>query len=111
MWARFSRKIEDVHNRLSDTNFVWFPFLFLKLRPEQMMSLGYTLKMTPFFAIYFAAGAALRDLILGRSIEAASFFQAFGWGLVFFMCWFNLVTAHLWNKRARRLNFQLTDKR
>lgn len=104
MWAKAFRKIEDGHNQLSDTDFVWFPFLFLKLKPNQVMDVRHRLKMTPFFALYFALGAAVRDWILGAGVSLASSAEAFAWGFAIFFIWFNLVTAPLWNRRARRLS-------
>jgi hypothetical protein len=117
------QKIEDIHNWASDTNFVWFPFLRLKLRPEQSMPFRHRLLMTIFFGPYFSLFYTLRVWIIGRWNQSASdvaqatadnfwggLVASIGpmainmiWVTAFFFVWFNLVTAYFWNRRARRL--------
>ena len=94
--------IERLHNKASDTAFVWFPFNWMRPAASESMSMARRLRMTLAFGIYYGlsyavTGALFRDRPL----------LAFGPGSVLsamaiFFVWFNLVTAPLWNRRARR---------
>jgi hypothetical protein len=96
-------KLIELHNRLSDQNFVWWPFLFLKLRPEESMTLSHRVKMVLCFAPYFAVGGALREFLLGHAVTIEQLIRWTLYGLGFFLVWFNVVTAPCWNRRARSL--------
>jgi hypothetical protein len=96
-------KIEEVHNYLSDFNYVWWPFLFLKPQPHERISFKRTLIMAPCFALYFLAAAILKDFLRGNAIELSQSIEYFVKGTLVFFFWFNLVTAPLWNRRAQRL--------
>jgi hypothetical protein len=96
-------RIERLHNWASDTNFVWFPFLWLKLRPEQELTFAHRMKMTLFFGLYFGLLNVVRQALLGDpgSVRALALSVAEATGFFFF--WFNLVTAFFWNRRASRM--------
>jgi hypothetical protein len=96
-------RIEALHNKASDTDFVWFPFLFLKLKPEQSLTLRRRAVMTLRFAPYFVAFLELRRFLFGRPVDGARIVSDLAVWLVVFFGWFNLVTATFWNRRARRL--------
>lgn len=99
----FVRQLEDWHNRASDTSFVWFPFLFLKPEPNARIDFTLVLKMTLCFGVYYGFFAALRSWVF----HGGEFWVAVGYNIViasvFFIFWFTLVTAKLWNRRALRL--------
>ncbi len=97
------RRIEDLHNRASDTDFVWFPFLFLKLKPDQPLTFARRAVMTACFAPYFVVALELRRVLFGGSIDPARVASDLAESAVFFFVWFNAVTATFWNRRARRL--------
>jgi hypothetical protein len=60
--------------------------------------------MALFFGLYYEAFFLLRGLLFGQHFQIVSMlFQLGLWVLSFFL-WFNLVTAPLWNRRARRQN-------
>lgn len=103
--------IEKVHNRLSDTNFVWFPFLWLKLEANQELTSKHLLKMTIWFSFYFNVGYILKKLLFGEPMELAGLVQSQLFFIVLFFCWFHLVTKQFWNRRARRLiSEEIRDK-
>ena len=103
MKKNFIDTIENFHNRLSDTNFVWFPFLWLKLSPSQSLTTWHLLKMTFWFGLYFNLAYLAKKVIFQESVELRQFAQGqLGFMVLFFM-WFNLVTKTFWNRRARRL--------
>ncbi|NRA44112.1 MAG: hypothetical protein HRU09_04040 [Oligoflexales bacterium] len=96
--------IEIVHNRLSDTNFVWFPFLWLKLSPSQQLTPWHLVKMTFWFGLYFNVAYLVKKLIFGETIEIIHVFEGQLAFMALFYIWFNLVTKTFWNRRAKRIN-------
>jgi hypothetical protein len=91
------------HNWLSDRDFIWWPFSFLRPEPHVAMTFKLTLLMTGCFGglafVMFTIMAVMNNAF---SSEAAltTFFFCFGG----FFTWFNLVTKPLWNIRARSLS-------
>jgi hypothetical protein len=102
-------KIERFHNRLSDQNFIWFPFGFLKPKPEQRIGIVLRLKMTFLFGPSFSAANAIRNLAFGRPIELPELAKSTLLVTAFFLVWFNIVTAYFWNRRANRLQSLKTE--
>ena len=96
-------QIEALHNRISDTDFVWFPFLKLKLKPEQPLTFLHRLKMTIAFGLYSGVANLLRKLLMSQPISIESVLMTFAKATIFFFLWFNFVTAYFWNRRAQRL--------
>lgn len=94
-------RIAQIHNQLSDQNWVWFPFLFLKLQPNEVIGFIQWLKMTICFGGYFAVFYYLKQFVFGQEIEV---FQGALKGLLGFGFWFALVTRTFWNMRARELS-------
>ena len=88
--------------KISDTNYIWFPYLFLKPLPSEKISIiKSTLVMPPLWGIYMGYPTGF------------TFFFSEGWGerelivyvgkfTLFFVIWFNIVTRPLWNLRADR---------
>ena len=103
MNGRILGQIAELHNRLSDTRFIWFPFLQLKPEPWQFLSTRALLKMTACFSGYFNLMYLIKGLIFGNLptwgalIESQLFFFAL------FHIWFHVVTKPLWNHRAKQL--------
>lgn len=97
-------KIEEWHNKASDLDVIWFPFTFLKPKPAQLIDIKRLLVMAPLFGLYFNAGNQLRRYLFSKPVllENVLWDQLY-WTIGFFV-WFNLVTARLWNIRARRLS-------
>jgi len=99
----FLDRITTIHGRLSDLNAVWFPFLFLKPQPHEIITPARRLGMTFCFGIYTAMiwlgwSYAMKQEVSGRD-WAISMLRA----CAFFAVWFRIVTVPLWNRRARRM--------
>ena len=97
-------RIETLHNAASDSNFVWFPFSFLKPKAAQAITCKRLLKMTLCFGLYFNFAYILKKIIMGESIEVSSLVNSQLAFLAAFFLWFNLVTKYFWNRRAKRLS-------
>lgn len=102
------RKVEDGHNFLSDTNYVWFPFVFLKPKPDEKIDQTRILKMAPLFGLYFNIFNLARRALVGGEVRFSDFFIEDIYWTIGFYVWFNLVTAFFWNRRALRLQKKLT---
>ena len=95
-------QIEFWHNKASDTKFVWFPFNFLKPEPNVKIDLKLKIKMTICFGLCYGFFAAIRRwLFSGLEVWTVAV-QDVMWAVLFFAIWFNVVTAPLWNMRAKR---------
>lgn len=104
--SRFLQKIEDLHNKASDTNFVWFPFQFLRPKPEEPIGLLRRLLMSLCFGLSFEVLYFLRKGIFGECPSFTSSLQSALWFCAAFFVWFTFVTSFFWNRRARRLGEQ-----
>lgn len=95
--------IPNVHNWLSDRDFIWWPFSFLRPSPATLMTFQHTLLMTACFGglafVMFTAFAVINNMFTASS-AVNTFMICFGG----FFAWFNLITRPLWNYRARRLS-------
>lgn len=95
--------ITDFHNWLTDKDFLWWPFSFLRPEPNEFMTFKLTLIMTG----CFGGLATLLFTVLAIMNNAFNPYQAFVTCtscFVFFIGWFNLITKPFWNRRARALN-------
>jgi hypothetical protein len=90
------------HGWLSDKDFVWWPFSFLRPLPSVEMSFKLTLQMTGCFGglafVMFTIMAFMNNAFTA-DYAVSVFITSFGG----FFAWFNLVTRPLWNRRARLL--------
>lgn len=110
---KFIDWIEYWHNKASDRKLVWFPVQFLKPEPNRPIDLKLKIKMILCFTPYFAIFSTLRAWIffapsdLDVPVQTFVFADVFAhkaiWSLGFCIVWCNLVTAPLWNRRAKRL--------
>ncbi|MBA2404268.1 MAG: hypothetical protein H0V66_05815 [Bdellovibrionales bacterium] len=94
--------VPNTHNWLSDRDFIWWPFSFLRPSPETTMSFGHTLLMTACFgglSFLMFVGFAVVNNMFTASSAVNTFMICFGG----FLVWFNLVTKPFWNYRARQL--------
>lgn len=95
--------LTDFHNWLSDKDFIWWPFSFLRPDPHVPMTFKLTLTMTGCFgglAFLMFTVMALMNNAFTVDYAFSVFFSAFGG----FFLWFNLVTKPLWNRRALKLS-------
>ncbi len=94
--------IPGAHNWLSDKDFIWWPFSFLKPTPKTVMTFKHTFLMTLCFgglSFVLFIGFALINNMFTNDNALNTFVMCFGG----FFAWFSLVTKPLWNYRARRL--------
>ncbi len=90
------------HNWLSDKDFIWWPFSFLRPKPEIPMNFKLTLQMTGCFGgltFVFLTGFAIAN----NAFSLESTFLTFLSCMIGFFLWFNLITKPFWNYRANRL--------
>ena len=95
--------VPDTHNWLSDRDFIWWPFSFLRPEPKTVMTFGHTLLMTLCFgtlSFLMFVGFAVVNNMFTASSAINTFMICFGG----FFAWFNMITRPLWNYRAQRLN-------
>jgi hypothetical protein len=94
--------ITQFHNWLSDKDFIWWPFSFLRPAADVEMTLKLTSLMTVCFGglsyLFFTIFAVMNNLFTIES-SFVTFVSCFGG----FFIWFNSVTRPLWNRRARQL--------
>jgi hypothetical protein len=94
--------IPDSHNWLSDRDFIWWPFSFLRPDPKTPITFQHTLLMTGCFGglsfLMFVAFSVINNMFTASS-AVSTFFICFGG----FLAWFNIITKPLWNYRARQL--------
>ncbi|MFP5387031.1 MAG: hypothetical protein ACLGHN_13205 [Bacteriovoracia bacterium] len=90
------------HNWLSDKDFIWWPFSFLRPEPHVPMTFKTTTIMTCCFgglAFLMFTVMALMNSAFTLEYAFAVFLSCFGG----FFLWFNLITKPLWNRRAHAL--------
>lgn len=108
--GRFFEAIIYWHGKISDTNYIWFPYLFLKPAPSEPIPLHKsTLIMAPLWGLYMGLPYGLyfmyaQNWSLLNVIEFVAKFT------LFFAFWFNIVTRPLWNARCRRLQQNVSSK-
>jgi len=94
--------ITNFHNWLSDKDFIWWPFSFLRPAPQIEMTFKLTAQMTGCFGglafIMFTVMAAMNNN-LNLEFVFTTLLGSFG----SFFIWFNFITKPLWNRRSRKL--------
>lgn len=90
------------HNWLSDKDFVWWPFSFLKPEPQVSITFRHTLIMAGCFGgltfIFFTVFALMNNAFTLNYLMMTLMTCTLG-----FLLWFNAITRPLWNHRARKL--------
>ena len=95
-------KFVDAHGWLSDKDFIWWPFSFLKPARDEEIDLQKQLLMTA----CFGGGSYLMLMvvsIMNNDFDIGAQLKTLFTLLSVFFCWFMLVTRPLWNARAKRL--------
>lgn len=94
--------IIEFHGRLSDKDFIWWPFSFL--RPEKDQEINFSKRLIMTFCFGGASSLMLAGVaLLNNAFDLKSQLQTLLTLLLLFFIWFSCVTAPLWNARARRL--------
>ena len=88
------------HNWVTDQDFMWWPFSFLRPAKNVPMTYKDTMLMTACFGgmafVFFTVFAIMNNMYSFES-SVMTFVSCFvGFGL-----WFNLITKPLWNVRAK----------
>lgn len=94
--------LTDFHNWVSDKDFVWWPFSFLRPTPNELMTLKSTLMMTGCFGglaflMFTCLAIANNAFTIGTAVS--TLISCF----IGFFLWFFFITRPLWNRRARAL--------
>jgi hypothetical protein len=94
--------ITQFHNWLSDKDFIWWPFSFLRPDPNVLMTFRLTSLMTACFGgLAFVMFTMMS--VMNNAFTADSAIQTFFFFSIGFFAWFNVITKPLWNRRARAL--------
>ena len=94
--------VTSIHNWLSDKDFIWWPFSFLRPNNHEPITYKLTMLMTLCFGgLSFLMFTALAIANNAFSLENAFTTFIFCFGGFFF--WFNLITKPLWNRRSQKL--------
>jgi hypothetical protein len=94
--------ITRFHNWLTDKDFIWWPFSFLRPDPNVPM----TFKLTGLMTLCFGGLAFTMFTtfaVVNKAFTFDSAFTTFLFCFGFFFLWFNLITRPLWNRRAHSL--------
>lgn len=94
--------LTSFHNWVTDKDFIWWPFSFLRPEAHEIMTFKTTSLMTASFGglafVFFTIFAVMNNVFTFSSM-VMTFISCF---LSFFI-WFNAITKPLWNRRARQL--------
>jgi hypothetical protein len=93
--------LEEIHNKAADSNFVWFPFLFLKPKTDEIIDLKRKVKMAICFGCYYSIYKFMISLFWRPVLSAPEVLIASGKFSLLFFLWFTFVTAFFWNRRAK----------
>lgn len=95
----------DFHNWVSDKDFIWWPFSFLRPEKHQPITMKLVFQMT---ACFSALGTLMFTAftIVNNVFSVSSMFQTLVLSFGLFFIWFSLVTRTFWNRRAYRLSSQ-----
>jgi hypothetical protein len=93
----------DFHNWISDKDFIWWPFSFLRPEKHQPITMKLVLQMAGCFSglgtLMFTAFA-----IVNNFFSVSGMFQTLVLSFALFFFWFSLITRTFWNRRAYRLS-------
>jgi ABC-type uncharacterized transport system permease subunit len=105
------RKIEDVANRLTDQDWGWWPFLFLRPQKHETMTSRHVLKMSLFYGPFYSLILILPIIVLllrsSKLIDLSLWIPIFAgftviYTVIFFIAYL-FTFAYFWNLRADRL--------
>jgi hypothetical protein len=94
--------VEDFMNGLSDKDWGWWPFLFLRPSKDQFIDNSCLFKMTAAFGTFVGFFLFLISLLLDAPYCGNFLVDMLG-GWLFFFLSYKYTFALFWNRRARRL--------
>ena len=95
--------LEQIMNSLSDQDWGWWPFLFLRPEQDEYMDNILVLKLTLYYGLFFSIVGILFlsatgvELMVQQLIVGVLLFH------VFFFALYRVSFATMWNRRASRL--------
>lgn len=93
----------NFHGWVSDKDFIWWPFSFLRPPKNELITMKLVFQMTACFSglgtLMFIAFAIVNNIF-----SVSSLFQTLVLTFIFFFLWFTLITRTFWNRRARSLS-------
>jgi hypothetical protein len=99
---KFLAAFPNLHNWITDKDFIWWPFSFLRPHPATPMTFKHTTLMTLCFGglafVMFSVFAVVNNMFSFDS-AVTTFVGCFGG----FFGWFNVITRPMWNFRAHKL--------
>lgn len=95
--------IEDLHNKASDTKFVWFPFAFLRPNKHEEICFARLVLMAIFFGSYYGIFFCVKQIFFGEVLTTEGALKNTIVAILCFLFWFSLVTAPCWNRRAKKI--------
>ena len=104
-----TRKIITFHNKLSDLDLIWFPFIFLRPDKDRKIGQSRILAMTLCFSVYGLIVLTVKNLALDGNLNPLALGQEFLFVAALFFIWFQSVTAPLWNLRAQEVAIHRRD--
>jgi hypothetical protein len=91
---------EQVVNSLSDSDFNWWPFLFLRPEQDQKLGNGRVLALAALYGIFLGLLINIVAALQHTKVHPALFPVATTLG---FFVFFRLTVAWCWNRRADRM--------
>jgi hypothetical protein len=91
------KRIADLHFELSQKNFIWFPFIFLKPASNQKLTHKKVLIMSLCFGAYFYLMQLVWSWLLTRPEKLVIKSGELLFYITVFLLWFECVTRPLWN--------------
>jgi hypothetical protein len=91
------KKIAELHFELSQKNFIWFPFIFLKPASHQTLKHKKVLLMSLCFGTYFYLMQLVWSVLLTKPDKLVIKSGELLFYITLFFLWFECVTRPLWN--------------
>jgi len=98
--------LENFMNRLTDMNWGWWPFLFLRPEKEEIMTLKYLAKISLYYGLLYGILLGIYAYYITHNKISFLFPVAF---ILFFFVGFSSTFAIFWNRRSRRLQESKQD--
>lgn len=93
-------KFVDLMNSLTDMDWGWWPFLFLRPQKNEYMNTVVVMRISAFFGTFAGVGIG----ILQRGFSLSGIAEAIVFVTIFFFVVYRLTFAVFWNMRADDIN-------
>lgn len=102
-------EIINFANRLTDMDWGWWPFLFLRPEKNEKMTTAVVAKMALYFGSLGGVIAYVLVVALGRPGGIFLFLTILVGFMIFFFVIYRLTFAICWNYRAERIKLEESD--